>query len=58
MRDPAPDPDAEARASLLAWARAKGIEVREDHGWIIIEKTGKESDPLLALIEDLLNGRA
>jgi hypothetical protein len=38
----------------MAWAKAKGIPVREDHGWIILERSAGDSDPLLMLMAEVL----
>jgi hypothetical protein len=57
MCNPEPDPAAEARASLVAWARAKGFSVREDRGWLILERDHQEPDSLVEVIEDLLKNR-
>ena len=58
MRSRALIPDIEARASVLAWAKAKGIPVREDRGWIIPESGDGNSDPLLKVLAELLKGSA
>jgi len=58
MRIQSPNPAAEARASIVAWAEDKGIPVREDRGWLILEMRGEEPDPLLQLIAEVLEGRA
>jgi len=49
-------PDLEARASVLAWAKARGIAVREDRGWIILESRDGDTDPLLKVMAELLKG--
>lgn len=42
----------------MAWAKAKGIPVREDHGWIVLEMSDRDFDPLLKVMADLLKGSA
>jgi hypothetical protein len=58
MRTPIPLPVDEARASVLAWANAKGIAAREERGWIILEMNNLDSDPMLKLMSEVLKGSA
>ena len=51
-------PDLEARASVLSWAKARGIAVQEDRGWIILESGDGDTDPLLKVLAELLKGSA
>ena len=46
--------EEEARASLMAWADARGIPAREERGWIIIELSSSGSDPVLNVMMEVL----
>ena len=49
-------PEVEAKASVMAWAEAKGISAREEQGWIIMKMSGGDSDPILEVMMDVLKG--
>jgi len=57
MRTQAPSPAIEARASVVAWAKAKGIPVREDRGWLILEMSNGDPDPVVQLIAEVMKDR-
>ena len=56
MRSLTPIPVAEAKASVIAWAIARGIPAREDRGWIILEMSDGDPDPVLKAMADVLKG--
>ena len=55
MRSLTPLPLDEAKASVLAWAKDKGIPARVERGWIILDMADREPDPVLELMTDVLN---
>jgi len=57
MRSMKPFPESEAKISVIAWALARGIQVREVHGWIILEMGDGKVDPLLEVMAEVLKGQ-
>jgi len=46
--------EVEAKSSVMAWAEARGIPAREEHGWIIMDMSDEDPDPVLKVMREVL----